>query len=60
MVHMSIIECGIRTKGIFTVAKGRLHPSGAYYEYQLLDTGGSSYKNGAWIREKQLRLESRS
>jgi len=54
-----MIEGGIRTKGIFTVAKGRLHPLGAYYEYQLLDASGS-YKNGTWIREKQLRLESRS
>jgi hypothetical protein len=57
---MSITEGGIRTKGIFTVARGRLHPSGAYYEYQLVDAVGTSYKNGAWIREKQLRLESRS
>lgn len=60
MVHMSIIEGGIRTKGVFTVAKGRLHPSGSYYEYQLVDARGSLYKNGAWIREKQLRMEKRS
>ena len=55
---MSIIEGGIRSKGVFTIAKGRLHPSGAYYEYQLLDSSGSSYKKGAWVREKYLRGES--
>jgi hypothetical protein len=56
---MAIVEGGVRTKGTFTVAKGRRHSSGAYYEYQLV-ASGSSYKNGAWIREKHLKGESRS
>lgn len=54
---MSLLEQGTRRKGIFTVAKGRLHSSGAYYEYQLVDANGRAYKNGEWIREKQLRME---
>ncbi|KAJ4300762.1 hypothetical protein N0V90_002850 [Kalmusia sp. IMI 367209] len=57
-VHMSLIENGARTKGSFTISKGRLHPSG-YWEYQLADSNGTLYKNGAWIREKELRIERR-
>ena len=56
---MSVVQSGIRTKGTYTVAKGRLHSSKAYYEYQLLDDSGSPYKNGAWIREKDLKMEKR-
>jgi hypothetical protein len=58
---MSIIDGGIRIKGIFIVTRGRLHRSGSYYEYQLKDSAsGSAHNNGAWIREKQLRTEKRS
>ncbi|KAF2001670.1 hypothetical protein P154DRAFT_575017 [Amniculicola lignicola CBS 123094] len=57
-VHMSVIQSGVRTKGTFTVLRGRLHASKAFYEYQLLE-GGQPYRGGAWIREKDLRLEKR-
>ncbi|KAF2177834.1 hypothetical protein K469DRAFT_601474, partial [Zopfia rhizophila CBS 207.26] len=58
-VHMSIIQSGARTKGTFTVLKSRLHSSKAYYEYQLVDSDGRAYKNGAWIREKDLKMDKR-
>jgi hypothetical protein len=59
VVHMSLIERGVRTKGVFSVSKGRLHTSKAFYEYQLVDGEGRPYKNGAWIREKDLRMEAK-
>ncbi|KAF2799522.1 hypothetical protein K505DRAFT_321123 [Melanomma pulvis-pyrius CBS 109.77] len=59
LVHMSLVESGVRKKGTFTVGKGRLHASKAFFEYQLVDGDGRLYKNGAWIREKDLRLEKK-
>ncbi|KAF2466509.1 uncharacterized protein BDR25DRAFT_75836 [Lindgomyces ingoldianus] len=58
-VHMSMIQSGVRTKGTFKVAKGRLNKSKSYWEYQLEDGDGRPYKNGAWIREKDLKMEKR-
>ncbi|KAF2685825.1 hypothetical protein K458DRAFT_299763 [Lentithecium fluviatile CBS 122367] len=59
-VHMSIIEGGIRTKGTFTIAKGRLHSSCGYYEYQLYTASGGLHNGGQWVREKDLKRQSRS
>ena len=55
---MSFIENGTRCKKVFTVEKSRLHSSGTY-EYQLVDSRGKLFKNGAWFRENVLRLEKR-
>lgn len=57
---MALMERGTRTKGIFTVSTGRLHSSRAYWEYQLVDAEGRPFRNGAWIREKDLKTERRS
>lgn len=59
IVHRSEIVNGVRTKGTYTVVKARRHSSGAYYEYQLVDSSNQPYKNGAWVREKDLRMEKR-
>ncbi|KAF2868966.1 hypothetical protein BDV95DRAFT_609224 [Massariosphaeria phaeospora] len=59
VVHMAMIANGVRTKGTFSVSKARRHSSGAFYEYQLQDGYGNPYKNGAWVREKDLRLEQK-
>lgn len=56
---MSMIEGGIRMKGVFTVANARLHSSRTYYEYQLVDGNGRWYQDGAWVRERDLRTEKR-
>ena len=57
---MSIIEGGVRTKGIFTIAKARYNSAKAFHEYQLLDRNGQSYLRGAWVRERDLRLEQKA
>lgn len=57
---MSQILNGQRVKGVFTVDKAQYNSRGDYVEYQLLDTlTGSLHKNGAWIREKDLKMERR-
>ncbi|KAK7180654.1 hypothetical protein DPSP01_011247 [Paraphaeosphaeria sporulosa] len=58
-VHMSVIEHGARTKGTFTIKKARISPYG-YWEYQLsiIDGHGKLYKDGEWVREKELKAES--
>lgn len=56
-VHMALIRDGVRTKGIFTIHKGRPSRSG-YYEYQLAAGKGKLYNNGEWIRENKLKAES--
>lgn len=57
---MALIERGERTKGIFKVARSRLNKKGDFIEYQLEDGQGNPFKNGAWIREKDLKLERNS
>ncbi|KAF2278299.1 uncharacterized protein EI97DRAFT_250235 [Westerdykella ornata] len=58
-VHMSIIENGIRRKGTFKIHKGRYNGTGGFWEYQMLEDGSRLYNNGAWVREKDLKLEKR-
>jgi hypothetical protein len=53
---MSIVEHGTRRKGTFTVVKTHYNRSRDFYEYQLSD-GFRLYDGGAWVREKELRLE---
>ena len=55
---MSIIETGARTKGSFTVYKAQYNRQRSFWEYQLLDARGRLYERGAWIRERNLKLES--
>ena len=57
---MSIIEGGVRMKGTFSVAKSRYNGAKAFHEYQLLDPNGQLYQRGAWVRERDLRLEKRA
>ena len=57
---MSQIIGGVRVKGVFTVYRAQYNAAGAYVEYQLTDTlTGKLHKNGAWIRERDLKLERR-
>jgi hypothetical protein len=58
-IHMSYIDNGIRCKKAFMVEKLRLHSSGSYFEYQLVDSRGKLFKKGAWFKENVLRLEKR-
>ncbi|KAF2263480.1 hypothetical protein CC78DRAFT_533907 [Lojkania enalia] len=57
VVHMSLTENGTRTKRSLTVVRSQYNTTGRYYEYQLEDTHGVLYKGGAWIRERDLRIE---
>jgi hypothetical protein len=54
---MAIIDRGVRTKGVFKVHKARLHSSRAYVEYQLFESDGLLLNNGAWVRERDLKME---
>lgn len=58
-VHMSIIEHGARRKGTFKIKRAQISPYG-YWEYQLsiIDGNGKLYKDGEWVREKELKAES--
>ncbi|OCK80679.1 hypothetical protein K432DRAFT_404511 [Lepidopterella palustris CBS 459.81] len=56
-VHMTLIAGGVRTKGVFTIHSSQSQRS--YWEYQLKDGKGYLYNNGAWVREKNLKLEKR-
>ncbi|KAF2444219.1 hypothetical protein P171DRAFT_485682 [Karstenula rhodostoma CBS 690.94] len=58
-VHMSIIEHGARRKGTFKIKRARISAYG-YWEYQLsmIDGNGKLYKDGEWVREKELKAES--
>lgn len=56
---MDTIVGGRRKKGIFKVVKGQSGKDGSFHEYQLEDNvTGKSYKNGTWIRERELSKES--
>ncbi|KAF2634568.1 hypothetical protein P280DRAFT_236811 [Massarina eburnea CBS 473.64] len=57
VVHMSVVEHGIRTKGIYTVAKVGYNKEGAYPQYQLTDKEGRT--GSAWVRENKLKLQKR-
>jgi len=57
-VHKAIMERGLRTKGIFTVADSRADASGSYIKYRLKKADGTLYNNGEWFRERDLKLES--
>ena len=57
---MSQILNGQRVKGVFTVNSSQYNSRGGYVEYQLLDIlTDKLHKNGAWIREKDLKMERR-
>lgn len=55
---MSQIQNGQRIKGVFTVERSQYNSRGDYVEYQLVDTL-TGQKSGAWIREKDLKMERR-
>lgn len=58
---MSQILNNQRVKGVFTVSLSQYNSRGGYVEYQLLDPlTDKLHKNGAWIREKDLKTEKRS
>ncbi|OAL46256.1 hypothetical protein IQ07DRAFT_647864 [Pyrenochaeta sp. DS3sAY3a] len=61
LVHMSQIVNGQRVKGVYTVSVSQYNSRGGYIEYQLLDALTEKlYKNGAWVREKDLKIERRT
>lgn len=57
---MSLIENGMRMKGVFKVSEGQIHPSGAWWEYQIVDATGRPFQGGTWVRENKLRLQERA
>lgn len=60
MVHMSQVLNGVRTKGVFSIYKAQYNARGGYVEYQLADVlTGKLHKSGAWVRERDLKLERR-
>ncbi|KAF2501298.1 hypothetical protein BU16DRAFT_555791 [Lophium mytilinum] len=58
-IHMTAIVNGVRMKKNFTVYKSQVNWSRSYWEYQLKDSSGALYNNGAWVRERDLKTESR-
>ncbi|KAF1948218.1 hypothetical protein CC80DRAFT_556529 [Byssothecium circinans] len=58
IVHMAIVERGVRTKGTFTVARARYNSSGDFHEYQLTDDKKKG--TGVWVREKALKLQEKA
>ncbi|KAF2815128.1 uncharacterized protein BDZ99DRAFT_515881 [Mytilinidion resinicola] len=58
-VHMMVIAQGVRMKKNFTVYKSQVNWSRSYWEYQLKDSSGALYNSGAWVRERDLKAESR-
>lgn len=60
LVHMSQILNGQRIKGVFTIDALQYNSRGDYVEYQLRDALTEQlHRNGAWIREKDLKLDRR-
>lgn len=58
-IHMTAIVNGVRMKKNFTVYKSQVNYSRSYWEYQLKDSSGALYNNGAWVRERDLKTESK-
>ena len=56
---MAVIANGARTKGTFIISSSRVNSSKQYWEYQLKDSKGYFYSDGAYVREKYLKLERR-
>jgi hypothetical protein len=54
-----VIEGGVRMKKNFTVYKSQVNWSRSYWEYQLKDASGALYNKGTWVRERDLKAESR-
>ena len=49
----------MQSKVTLTVYKARYNAQRGFYEYQLVDDAKKPYKNGAWVREKDLRIEAK-
>lgn len=60
-VHMRIVQNGAQMKGVFTVHKSRVNPTGGWVEYQLKQSDGTLYKDGSgeWVRENKLKMDKR-
>jgi hypothetical protein len=56
---MTVIANGVMTKGTFIISSCRVNRSKQYWEYQLKDSQGCLYSDGAYVREKNLKLERR-
>lgn len=54
---MKITQDGRLTKGVFNISEARLHSSGSYVQYQLVDAYGRLYEKGKWFRERDLNME---
>lgn len=60
LVHMSQIMNGQRVKGVFKIQALQYNSRGDYVEYQLRDPlTDTLHRNGAWIRERDLKIERR-
>ncbi|KAH7095571.1 hypothetical protein FB567DRAFT_32762 [Paraphoma chrysanthemicola] len=60
IVHAALLIGNDRIKGTFQVYQSQYNRERAVFEYQLVDPyRGTIVKNGAWIRERDLRIEKR-
>ncbi|KAF2023892.1 hypothetical protein EK21DRAFT_118344 [Setomelanomma holmii] len=60
IVHAALKIGNDRVKGSFQIYQSQYNSERAYTEYQLLDPyKGTLVNNGAWIRERDLRMERR-
>lgn len=61
MIHMSETIGGDRVRGNYEIKKSRYNRAGGYTEYQLLVPLTQELHNqGAWYRERELRIDRRS
>lgn len=56
VVNMPMLVAGIRRKGVFIIHAARYNAARNYHEYQIKDENQKLYSEGAWIRERDLRL----
>jgi hypothetical protein len=54
---MSEMVGSTRIRGVYQVYKSRYSRSKGHTEYQLLASTGSLHNNGAWFRERDLRMD---
>lgn len=58
-MHKNESVNGVLGKVVFTVHKSHWNSKG-FYEYQIVRKGETVlHKEGAWIRERDLKMESR-
>jgi len=58
-VFLSVVSGGLRMKKNFTIYKSQVNWARSYWEYQLRDASGALYDKGTWVRERDLKAESK-